>query len=111
VSNLRHVIGTSGGPNLIETRSPGYALQLVGSTLDAWVFDTRVQEGRNALADNDPAAAAASLRSALSLWRGRALAGVASALVQRSVRHLNERRLSVLQECSCPAGVAKTGQR
>jgi DNA-binding SARP family transcriptional activator len=99
VSNLRQITSTSNGTNLIETSSPGYALQLVNSTLDARVFDSRVQEGRNALADNDPAAAAIKLRSALSLWRGSALAGVESALVQSSVLRLNERRLNVLQEC------------
>jgi DNA-binding SARP family transcriptional activator/tetratricopeptide (TPR) repeat protein len=84
---------------LIETRSPGYLIRLSGCTLDANIFDTRVREGRAALAEGDPAAAAAGFRSALSLWRGSTLANIPSALVQRSSAQLNERRLSVLEEC------------
>lgn len=99
VSGLRRAFVGADGEKLLRTHSPGYVLRLDGCTLDARVFDARVREGREALSAGDPAAAAACLRGALSLWRGAALSSVSSAVVQQSVAHLNERRLSVLEEC------------
>lgn len=99
ISNLRRVIRLRDGADPLITRSSGYLLRLGGCTLDAQVFDAKVHEGRMMLATGDLSGAAASLRSALSLWRGEALSGIESELIQRSVIHLNERRLGVLGEC------------
>jgi DNA-binding SARP family transcriptional activator len=99
ISSLRRAISPADNADLISTRSPGYLLRLEECTLDERIFEARAQEGRSALSAADPAGAATSLRSALSLWRGHALSSIGSALVQRSVTHLNERRLSVLEEC------------
>ncbi|WP_101790924.1 AfsR/SARP family transcriptional regulator [Nonomuraea indica] len=99
VSGLRRAFVGADGEKLLCTHSPGYVLRLDGCTLDARVCEARVREGREALSAGDPAAAAACLRGALSLWRGAALSSVSSAVVQQSVAHLNERRLSVLEEC------------
>ncbi|WP_344883417.1 AfsR/SARP family transcriptional regulator [Nonomuraea antimicrobica] len=99
VSGLRRALVGADGEHLLRTRSPGYVFRLDTCTLDARVFDAGVREGREALSAGEPAAAAVSLRRALSLWRGTALSSVSSAVVQQSVAHLNERRLSVLEEC------------
>src|ERR1700733_487827 len=99
ISSLRRAIGRADGENRVSTCSPGYLLELTGLSMDARVFETKVQEGRIALAAGDSAQAAVSMREALSLWRGDALSNLSSALVQRSVTHLNEQRLSVIEEC------------
>src|SRR5690348_6606112 len=63
VSGLRKAVG----PERIATRAPGYELRLEGDSLDLARFEQLVESGRSALAANDPRAAAAQLRDALSL--------------------------------------------
>jgi DNA-binding SARP family transcriptional activator len=99
VSTLRRHITAAHGSNLIETSSPGYLMRVGDCTLDARVFDVRVQDGRRVLATGDAAAAAVQLRGALALWRGDALSSIDSFLAQKSVTDLNERHMNVLEEC------------
>jgi DNA-binding SARP family transcriptional activator len=102
ISALRQQIMAAEGRQLIETRRPGYLITVDEGALDAQVFETHFADGRSALAAGDPRRAAVEYRSALALWRGQALSGVSSRLVQQGVAHLNERRLTVLEEClSC----------
>jgi DNA-binding SARP family transcriptional activator len=55
----------------------GYALRIPHDMADADRFERLAEEGRQALAESRPARAAASLHSALALWRGQPLADVA----------------------------------
>jgi DNA-binding SARP family transcriptional activator/tetratricopeptide (TPR) repeat protein len=55
----------------------GYALRISPEQVDAYRFEQLLDEGRNALAADDPDAAVERLRAGLALWRGRALADVA----------------------------------
>ena len=74
VSELRRTFDRHGSPQLIVTRPPGYLIQVPPATVD-------------------------HLRDALSLWRGEALAGLDSRLVQAAVLRLREERLAALEEC------------
>ncbi len=74
VSRLRKVLH----PESIRTRPPGYALVLAQEQLDLHRFETAVLEARAALDAGQAGKAADTLREALSLWRGPALAEFAS---------------------------------
>jgi DNA-binding SARP family transcriptional activator len=59
---------------MLVTRAPGYSVQIHSETLDLNRFDRLRHQGRVALASGFAAQAADSLRDALRLWRGPALA-------------------------------------
>jgi DNA-binding SARP family transcriptional activator len=65
VSRLRKTLGD----DVLETRAPGYVLEVKEGELDAWRFDHLAAQGRHALATGDPARAATLLRHALAQWR------------------------------------------
>jgi DNA-binding SARP family transcriptional activator/tetratricopeptide (TPR) repeat protein len=77
VHRLRKVIGDAEG-RVIVYRAPGYLLLLAPGDLDLQTFESKVVDGRNALATGDLQAAAMLLSDALSLWRGPLLADVPS---------------------------------
>ena len=93
VSRLRHELPEGA----IESRPGGYALQLDGARLDLQAFEQGAEQGRAALAAGDCERAAQILREALALWRGPALAGLASAALRREAERLEEQRLQVLE--------------
>jgi DNA-binding SARP family transcriptional activator/tetratricopeptide (TPR) repeat protein len=99
VSNLRRSMVAVGVRGLIETYSHGYLLRLSDSTLDLREFEAAVAAGRRSLTAGNPAEAAAQFRSGLALWRGPVLGNISSALVQNSVVHIEQLRLSVLESC------------
>jgi DNA-binding SARP family transcriptional activator len=91
VSQLRKLLG----PNVLETRSPGYRLNVPQDKLDVDRFRVAIDEAR-AL---DPEERAAKLRSALSLWRGPALADFAfEPFAQADIGRLEELRLAAIEE-------------
>ncbi|MEU3251211.1 BTAD domain-containing putative transcriptional regulator [Streptomyces sp. NPDC006997] len=107
VSALRRRLHEIGAEDLIETRRPGYLLRVTGHRFDAHDFAARAREARAARVEGDLVRAMDLFRSALSLWRGPALADVDSPLVRQAVSHLDERRLSVTGEgldCALEAG-------
>src|ERR1700760_2627662 len=67
VSRLRRALGDGA---MLLTRRGGYALELEPGQLDAATFESLVEEARDLMAQDDPAAASARLREALALWRG-----------------------------------------
>jgi DNA-binding SARP family transcriptional activator/tetratricopeptide (TPR) repeat protein len=91
ISNLRAVVGRE----LIETRPPGYLLNVDAGSVDALRFEQALDASR----ELDPPERAAALREALALWRGQPLAdleleGAARAAVSR----LDELRLAALEQ-------------
>jgi predicted ATPase/DNA-binding SARP family transcriptional activator len=68
VSRLRKVVG----PALV-TRGPGYLLDIAPEDVDALLFAELAATGRAALRRGETKEAAATLRTALALWRGPAL--------------------------------------
>jgi len=103
VSNLRKLLdarrpaGTSG--EVLVTRRPGYLLAVGDEQLDSARFESRVAAGRRALAGEDAASAAETLRGALALWRGPAFADLAGeAFCQVEAARLEELRLGAIED-------------
>lgn len=91
VMRLRRALGDDGG--LIQTRPGGYLIELAGDQLDLLRFRDLVERaGRQ-----DGEAAVVTLREALALWRGPALADVGSESLRRDeASALTEERLFAL---------------
>ncbi|WP_030780513.1 ATP-binding protein [Streptomyces sp. NRRL S-920] len=69
VGRLRRALGA----DAVVSADGGYRLDASPDDVDLFRFDRLAGEGSSALADGDPATAAALLDDALALWRGEAL--------------------------------------
>ena len=99
VSRLRKALGAAASGSAVVTRPGAYCLRLADGQLDVRRFERLVQEGRSALAGNLPGQAGESLRAALQLWRGNALADLSSEpFAQVEIRRLEELRLGAIEE-------------
>ena len=93
VSRLRRAL-LDEGAEILLTRRGGYLLAIEPEQLDSAVFERGVDEGRALRARGDPAAAAARLGEALSLWQGPPLAGLAAVdELHAEIRRLEEAHL------------------
>jgi DNA-binding SARP family transcriptional activator len=91
ISQLRKTLG----PEVLETKSPGYRLRVRPGELDVDRFRVLVESARG----SDLADRAAKLRHALALWRGQPLAEFAfETWAQPHIAHLEELRLQTLEE-------------
>jgi DNA-binding SARP family transcriptional activator len=92
VSQLRKALG----PEIIETRSPGYLVQARAGESDLGRFERLAEEARGT---REPTRRAALLREALALWRGPALAEFRDEpFADAAARRLAELRLYALEE-------------
>lgn len=98
ISGIRKLFARAGSPHAIRTLSPGYALELDESQVDSLMFASRTRMARGQIEAGRLEEAVETLRSALALWRGPALASVQSDLVQRAATALDEKRLSAIEE-------------
>jgi len=99
ISQLRKALAATGSPPALTTRSPGYVLEVDAGQVDALRFERLLREGCAALSDGDPAAAAATLREALELWRGPALAEFADdPFAAAESARLEELRIQAVEE-------------
>ncbi|HXV33812.1 MAG TPA: BTAD domain-containing putative transcriptional regulator [Gaiellaceae bacterium] len=99
VSQLRKAIEEEDGDAVILTRPPGYVLHVAPDQLDALRFERLLARGRKALTAGKAELAAATLRDALALWRGPALADVAyEPWAQAEIARLEELRKAALEE-------------
>ena len=91
VSELRKMLGT----DLLVTRSPGYLLDIPRDAVDVHRFERMVREAGHVA----PEQRSASLREALGLWRGPALADVQleEAMVGEAAR-LEESRVAAWED-------------
>ncbi len=86
------------GPSRITTQPDGYLIGVGPGELDVERFESSLTAGREAARAGSWAAAAASLRNALTLWRGQPLSGVSSdVLALREVPRLAEMRLQAVE--------------
>lgn len=79
VSNLRRLLAPAAeglGRPIIDTRRPGYVLQLDDDQSDLLHFHVLCKQGAAAMHDDRPDDAVTSLRAALALWRGDLLSGL-----------------------------------
>src|SRR5262245_36393397 len=91
VSQLRKTLGPG---DAIVTRESGYLIRVAPDELDLIRFEQLVEEARRAPADQ----AARLLHDALDLWRGPALADLASEpFAQAEILRLEELRLAALE--------------
>lgn len=98
VSSLRKLVTDAGSPGGIRTRAPGYLLEIAPSDLDTEAFGALVAAARSQTEEGRIAAAAATLRKALMLWRGPALADVNSDLVKRRATQYEDQRIAAIEE-------------
>src|ERR1700722_2184247 len=93
MSRLRKILDPAADDDILMTRRGAYSLRRSASQLDADEFERLASAGKAELAQQ-PQAAAATLRAALSLWRGPVLVDIAErqALRAECVR-LEELRL------------------
>jgi predicted ATPase/DNA-binding SARP family transcriptional activator len=94
VSRLRRALPKA----VIESRPAGYQLMLDPRATDVVRFEDLLAAGRAQLR-HDPAGAAATLREALALWRGPALADVAGTEFGPAIiARLDELRLAAIEQ-------------
>ena len=94
VARLRRALGVA----CIESQPHGYRLRAEGSDIDLGRFESLLSEASRALAVGDPQAAADALAVALALWRGPALADLATTNTARADRaRLDELRAVALE--------------
>ena len=99
VSRLRAELRRASLDHVIESHPSGYRLAVRPDEVDALAFETLAVRGRRALADGEPAEAAAALRSALGSWRGQPLADAAGYdFADAAAAKLTELRSSVLAD-------------
>ena len=95
VSRLRKLLPAE----TLLTRPPGYLLEVEPAELDLHCFERLLGEGRDALAEGDPARAATALHNGLGLWRGPALADLAfEPFAQAEIGRLDALRLAAVEE-------------
>ncbi|HEU5473375.1 MAG TPA: BTAD domain-containing putative transcriptional regulator [Actinophytocola sp.] len=98
ISGLRRLFGDAAQPGEIRTCPPGYLLDIPPGDLDSEEFTGLVAAAREHVLGGRIAQAADTLRAALALWRGPALDGVPSSLVQRGAALLEDARLAAIEE-------------
>jgi DNA-binding SARP family transcriptional activator/pimeloyl-ACP methyl ester carboxylesterase len=81
----------------LHTRPPGYQLEVGDDELDLTRFERSVADGRQALAQHDPARARELLSYALALWRGQALAEFSEPFARQENARLEELRITALE--------------
>ncbi|MFE9447883.1 BTAD domain-containing putative transcriptional regulator [Streptomyces sp. NPDC006739] len=91
VGRLRRVLGATA----VGSAEGGYRLAAAPDDIDLHRFERLTGEGLRALADGDPAKAAAVLDDALGLWRGPALADLPERTAE--VARADARRLDALR--------------
>lgn len=99
VSRLRKSLRASGGDGIVVTRPPGYLVGVETDDLDAARFEALVSTARQEAARGAHDRAGTTLRTALGLWRGPALADVLDApLARAEAARLEETRQTALED-------------
>ena len=94
VSQLRKVLPAG----VLQTRPPGYRLEVAPEAVDLLRFERLHKEGREALADGDAVTAAERLTAACALWRGPALGEFSEPFAAAAAPHLDELRLAAFED-------------
>jgi DNA-binding SARP family transcriptional activator len=99
ISELRRALDEDGASRpLIETRAPGYVVNIEPDALDLRRFERLCARADEAFDGDDAVGALAALDEALALWRGDALADLApEAFAQRAAARLEELRQRALE--------------
>jgi DNA-binding SARP family transcriptional activator len=98
ISSLRRLFASFGYPATITTHAQGYAVAVSPGMLDSLLFAKLVAAARAAREADQLDLAVASYRDALRLWRGAALDGLDSQLLQAAASRLNEQHIATLED-------------
>lgn len=98
ISQLRRCLARHGAPEAMRSDQFGYRMIVDPAQVDVQRFDLAAMEGRRLAARGATVEAARVLRSALDLWRGPFLGGLAGGGVRQRAARLDEIRLSVLED-------------
>ncbi|MDP4500506.1 AfsR/SARP family transcriptional regulator [Nonomuraea turcica] len=99
LSKLRGILHSDCGATMLTSRSGGYMLDIDRERFDVHRFERLVEQARGNLVNRHAQDAAVTLRTALDLWRGDALADVESEILSSADgRRLEEYRLAVTEE-------------
>jgi DNA-binding SARP family transcriptional activator/pimeloyl-ACP methyl ester carboxylesterase len=99
VSRLRRALREAGCDGVLVTRSPGYVVAVDAEAVDVGRFEALVAEARRCAGRGDHAAATATLRAALALWRGPSLVDIGdTSFVRAEAVRLEELRLAAIEE-------------
>jgi len=97
VKRIRQALGDAGRV-VLQTRHPGYVIDLDPVQLDLARFEDDLQAARAAARSGSWASAAGHARAALALWRGEPLADLGTETMARLERpRLRELRLQALE--------------
>ncbi len=100
ISHLRQQLpGTGGWKHVIAAEPGGYRINLDPGQLDAEVFEAGLAAARDQRDSGRIDTAVTTLRDALALWQGSALAGLTGRVIEAGSARLNEQRLSTLEGC------------
>ncbi len=100
LSTLRRILVQSSGGEEVIVRGPGgYRLASGVVHIDLDVFETRAQEGREAVSAGRFADAVPLFGEALRQWRGLALEGAEGSWADEERSRLADQRLGVLEDC------------
>ncbi|BCJ41905.1 hypothetical protein GCM10010168_88020 [Actinoplanes ianthinogenes] len=99
ISALRRLFAAHGHPDAIVTRTQGYSLQIPESALDLNRYEEALTQARQLREFRRLDESVGQYRQALALWRGPALDGIESRVVQGAADRLAERRLTTTEEC------------
>ncbi|WP_236796408.1 AfsR/SARP family transcriptional regulator [Amycolatopsis sp. GM8] len=97
VSRIRKTLKRAGDAVRLVTRNRGYVLEAEHDVTDLAMFRRHVVESDLHVQNGRDADAAALLRSAVALWHGDCLSGIASGKVARRAQGLDEERLSAIE--------------
>jgi len=98
VSRLRRLLSGTGAQSIIQSSRTGYLLPISPGELDLAEFSELVRDSRAALEVGDSYRAATTLREALALWQGTALAGSRGEYVAAERDRLERLRLLAVEE-------------
>ncbi|GII78790.1 SARP family transcriptional regulator [Sphaerisporangium rufum] len=99
ISSLRRMFAAHGCPDIISTQSLGYTIRVAADQIDAQRFESLVLRARRAREARNVNEAIKHYREALALWRGPALDGMESRLVQTAAGRLTENRITANEDC------------
>jgi DNA-binding response OmpR family regulator len=100
VSRLRKMLAAAGLDNILVTRPTGYLIEVPEDCVDADRFERAVTSARSLVDAGEDRKAVEVFRTALQLWHGAALTGIAtSTYVAGEAARLEEARLNALEDC------------
>jgi DNA-binding SARP family transcriptional activator/DNA-binding beta-propeller fold protein YncE len=98
LSRLRRLLADGTSEQLLLKEAAGYVLRVPPEGLDAHRFEALLEQGRRQLASGEADCGSMTLRDALALWRGPALADLAfEPFAQSEIARLEELRLTALE--------------